>query len=332
MTTQHRHKGLRIAVLANTRSGKGRYQRQKFDKKFAQIIKDIHDSAQCANELTLYITANLNEIITAGKNIQQQKTDIIAIFGGDGAIQKTITRLATAYQDEPLPPIVLLRGGTMNNVARSFAAKGSPDKRLRLFAQNAKSDNLQKFPRATMDINGELGFMYGFGLPARFIEMYDEAGAGPLNALKMIFVVIFSAIFHGKTAQRLFAPLYGQFTIDGKKMPFQRAFGLLAETIPNLALGFQITYRALEALDQGKTAHAILANVRPLRLITKIFHILLRKPFSSPNLVNDIVTKVIYEPEQPFAYMLDGDIFQHTDPTRPLAMTKGPTIDFIWYK
>ena len=51
---------------------------------------------------------------------------IIAVHGGDGTLHRTITALGRAFGDDPIPPIAILCGGTMNVVATSLGIRERP--------------------------------------------------------------------------------------------------------------------------------------------------------------------------------------------------------------
>lgn len=327
-------KGLKIALLANPHSGKGAYVRQGLDRRFQKLAQQINQTPERfgGNQVEIFVTESLTDINHVGTKLRQENFDIIALYGGDGAIQKTLTRLWSSFPDG-LPPVLLLRGGTMNNVARSFGARGAPLKRLLHFAQNARRENLIYFRRKTMDVNGELGFMYGLGLANNFIEMYNRGGnAGPVKAFQMIFIVLAAALFHKRWRRELFTPLSGHLEVDEQKSDLAHVQALLAQTIPNLAIGFRITYRALEAFDQGKTAHAIATDRSPLRLVKYFFHILFQRPFHGRGIVNDLVSTIDFYPTEPCRYMIDGDIFNHSHYQKPISMAEGPEIPFVWYE
>ncbi len=56
-----------------------------------------------------------------------QGVDLIAICGGDGTGQIVLTTLHDRHlaAGKPTPAIVLLRGGTMNTVARNLGIEGT---------------------------------------------------------------------------------------------------------------------------------------------------------------------------------------------------------------
>ena len=61
-----------------------------------------------------------------GASCRQAPPTVIAVHGGDGTLHKTVTALDRAFGDDPLPPIAILCGGTMNVVATSLGMRERP--------------------------------------------------------------------------------------------------------------------------------------------------------------------------------------------------------------
>jgi diacylglycerol kinase family enzyme len=100
--------------------------------------------------------------------------DVLGISGGDGTNHVTITGFLEAYADETLPPIALLRGGTMNTVANSLGVpRGGPDGLLRDLAAryaNRTSRPLRSVERHVMRVGPHVGFLFGTGAIHGFLS------------------------------------------------------------------------------------------------------------------------------------------------------------------
>ena len=62
----------------------------------------------------------LDEIADIAREFRGSGIDILGIDGGDGTIHHTISAFIPIYGDAGLPPIAILRGGTMNTIANSL--------------------------------------------------------------------------------------------------------------------------------------------------------------------------------------------------------------------
>ena len=69
-----------------------------------------------------------------------------------------------AWDDSPYPQILLLRGGTMNTVAKNLKLWGKPRKLLKQAVQRLRAgDGLRTKTRWMLVVNGRLGFWFGNG-------------------------------------------------------------------------------------------------------------------------------------------------------------------------
>src|SRR5687767_13928987 len=63
----------------------------------------------------------------------------IAVHGGDGTLHKSLSALVRAWRGRPLPPIAVLRGGTMIVVVSSLGLAGRPEAVVADLAAAARS-------------------------------------------------------------------------------------------------------------------------------------------------------------------------------------------------
>ena len=78
----------------------------------------VGDKASCKE------TEDLDDLRRVAEEFKTRDIDILAINGGDGTNHCTLTTFLQVYREKPLPKIALLRGGTLNTVARSVGVKG----------------------------------------------------------------------------------------------------------------------------------------------------------------------------------------------------------------
>lgn len=147
----------------------------------------VEAARRAASEMTaphnLYITSTLSEL---DKVCVELVNDVdcaaVAVAGGDGTLHHVLTRLTAVFLQRGvrLPPIVVLPLGTMNIVATALGLpSNSSSTLLRRAARCVESGRIPFVERRSLNINGEVGFIYGAGLPARILEMYYEMSGRP---------------------------------------------------------------------------------------------------------------------------------------------------------
>ena len=62
---------------------------------------------------------SIDALYRIAEDFRRDAVDVLAISGGDGTNTVTLTGFMDVYGSNPLPQVALLRGGTMNTVARS---------------------------------------------------------------------------------------------------------------------------------------------------------------------------------------------------------------------
>ena len=100
----------RIVVIVNPHSGKNKRNPHHIER-FRQIL---------GSKGTLIAPTSLDDLEVQLRSIKQEKIDVLCINGGDGTIHKNISILFQVYGDEPWPKLAILKGGTMNNIARNI--------------------------------------------------------------------------------------------------------------------------------------------------------------------------------------------------------------------
>src|SRR5438128_2499711 len=68
----------------------------------------------------LEVTNSLEDLSRVACEFRDQRIGILAINGGDGTISRTLTAFIHEYDGLPLPKVVLLRGGTINVLAKNL--------------------------------------------------------------------------------------------------------------------------------------------------------------------------------------------------------------------
>src|SRR5688572_29799948 len=134
----------------------------------------------------LFYTSNEIELQEAARQLADQSVPRVALIGGDGTASHTLTALWRAYADRPLPAIALLRGGTMNTVARSLGVSPRGPATLLRRALTAWLEERPRYiARNALQVGDRLGFLFGTGLMYGWLAEYYARGDGnptPLTA------------------------------------------------------------------------------------------------------------------------------------------------------
>src|SRR5208337_697934 len=143
-----------ISVILNPNARKFRRGRSSIDS-----YTDIEYKG-----LRIFVPADLNELEKITLSLALNKPDYICIGGGDGTIHLVITMLIRSFINQIIPPILILREGTMNNVARSISLKGKgPNKIIKLIRSLENDKSFQIYTRDTIKINNNYCFLFGTG-------------------------------------------------------------------------------------------------------------------------------------------------------------------------
>lgn len=151
--------------------------------------------------------------------------------------------------DTPLPQILIIPIGTMNNLATTIGLTRHPAVKLaELFAAKLRENRPLDVTHLTpLKINDEYGFLYGTGLPVNFLQKYyeDPKKRGRKRALKVILATlgneIASLVTFRKSRQILTRPVHAKITLpEGNEppvAPLMTHTGILCASIDQVGLG-----------------------------------------------------------------------------------------------
>jgi diacylglycerol kinase (ATP) len=269
---------------------------------------------------------SFEELDSMAADIRRSPPTVIAVHGGVGTLHKTVTALGRAFGADPLPPIAILCGGTMNVVATSLRIRERPSVFLTsIVAADRNGPPLERIRRRCLRIGDELGFLFGSGLPANFLaEYYGSGEYGPARAAWLLARAFFSALWHGPFIQRLFKRFEGSVRVDGTLLEQTAFVGLMAGTVREVGLGFKLVHRADDDPERfGVLAmhSAVLSLAFDVRAVQTGRGIAPRRAFSAVASQMDIQPK-----NGGMAYTIDGDLYRTHE---SVAISLGPHIDFL---
>ena len=198
---------LNALLIANASSGSGEHTRH-----LSLPGRWIRDPA----------TVSAEEVRTA---------DLVALFGGDGTMQMTLSQILRELPVSELPPVAVMPFGTTNMNAKALNQAQSRKKTVAELEKAIRTGELRIKPRALVSVdNGErpeYGFFFGMGVIAQVVERWnEERKPGALtNQLRSLWAMI-TGLSNVSSAT--------QISIDGEPSAI---YGLLASTLDRLLFG-----------------------------------------------------------------------------------------------
>lgn len=314
-----------VAVLANPYSGMNTNRAG-----LATVI-----GAYLATPRWCYAPDTLTKLDAAAAEIVRRCPDVVAVAGGDGMAHQALTRLIREHADQPgypMPQILILPTGTMNNVATTLGLMHRPADQLaqRVAAKISSGAPFDTTHLAPMRVGDEFGFMYGAGLPVTILRRYNEAGAGgPRTVVKTVLRLILNetlaTITFGRCRQGLFPLLPAQVEAiengEFRTLPCPSFTAVLAGTIETCGVGC----KALPLARQEPREFMVRATTLNFWGFAALLGPLWAgMPLPWTHDARTARARVTYE--TPTVAMLDGDFLE---PCRTADISTGPLLTFV---
>jgi hypothetical protein len=231
-----------VAVVTNPNAGKNT-PRAGLGKVIASIL---------ATPRWTYNPETLSALEGTAKELNRDRPDILVIAGGDGSVHQTLSKVLLEHErspETPLPQILVIPIGTMNNLATTIGLTRLPAVKLaeRLAAKIRENQPLDLTHVTPLKINDEYGFLYGTGLPVNFLQKYyeDPTQRGAKRAIKVMLATlgneIASLVTFRKSKQILTRPVHAKITLPAGNeppvAPFMTHTGILCASIDQVGLG-----------------------------------------------------------------------------------------------
>jgi diacylglycerol kinase family enzyme len=273
----------------------------------------------------LYQTGHRDELIALAEHCLKCDLPVLGINGGDGSIHAVLTAFVSVYGNRKLPRFLILRGGTMNTVAKSLGLSGSPDSILRRWIDSQRKGKVKVRRQATLNVNGSIGFIAGTGVVTRFLDRYYEGGrTGAIKALSMVGTIVPGAIFGSKSVKSMFSPAPISVTYEGQDLGKEAYTAVLASTVREVGLGFKLTARCYE---KPGSFHLIAADIPPLALVPRIFHLWTGKNPNHPGFLHHGPSRTAtIKHNGHIRWMMDGDMYETE---KDLVISMGPMVEVV---
>ncbi|MGC3996033.1 MAG: diacylglycerol kinase family protein [Anaeromyxobacter sp.] len=269
------------------------------------------------------------ELDRAVARLKAARIDLLGVNGGDGTGHHVMTAFARAYGDEPLPRLLLLRGGAMNTVAHGQGITGGPEAILRdVLARRRKGLPLRTVDRDLLRIEADgeparFGFIFGTGVVVTFLEAYYATGRPtPLTAAGLVAQAAGSALVGGAFATALMRRDRLRVETDGEEWPDGAYLTLLAGATPDIGFGFRAFPRCDE---QPGFFHAVGVTASPLQLVFALPRIHAGRPWRRRHALDEVARELVLEAHRP-RYTIDGDLYEAR---RRVRVATGPAVEIV---
>ena len=264
------------------------------------------------------------DIQPVAEGLFSEDIDVLCICGGDGTLQHTLTALIKTFGERSLPPIAVLRGGTMNNIAFTVGNKKSAETTLSEMVRQYQKGSPFRFANLEiMKINNRYGFFFGNGLAGNFLDAYY---GGKYDGGRQVFVIIAKALLSSVTSseygRKLFAPVEVEAFADGERVPYEKYLGIIVSTAQYIGAGFRPMYRAQKGDGHF---HVIACAMSSKRFLLNLPRFYRGKPLKGGPNFDEKAKTLLIRSGKPFKYTLDGELYEDNE----VRISMGPTIRFV---
>ena len=294
-------------------------------KKFRTGIDSVSNyTIYNSSNVTVSTPESVKELKEVVKSCKLNHSDYICIGGGDGTIHLVISELITAYSPDSVPPILILKEGTMNNVARSVKLKGSGHKLLKRLLNTIEYVNIvETEERFTLKINDKYCFLFGTGYVVNFLnQVYSGLEKGFFTNI-LVGIKAAGDLFRNPKDYRIFSLTEQAIFIDGKKILINPVSGILAGTVEHIGMGLS---PLREALQSNSTFQIITIGMNPRGILRFLNKLRTGKRIKSPKYSNVFGQSILIKNKGIFEYTMDGDIYTAEN---TLKVDIGPKITLV---
>ena len=278
---------------------------------------------------TAEATQSIDDLYRVCEEFKKERIDVLGISGGDGTMHHTLTAMIRTYADEPLPPVAILRGGTMNTIARSFGIFGeTPQLTFELVDRHRRGflGSVPWLEREILQVGDKYGFIFGNGIIYNFLHEYYETGnPSPTTAAQLIMRAAGSTMVRGPLARRIYKRFRARVVADGDRWACQDFITVAAAVVEQIGLGFKPFYRVNERSD----AFALLGiHTDAVGFVAELPRILAGRPMRRDKVIDQSAREVIFESDEDLEYIIDGDTYVQGD-GQSLTLRTGPKLRFL---
>lgn len=305
----------KIPIIINPYSKYNRRMKGNTAAKYRSIGGDF---------VRIAVVRNFNELDSAAREIKKNRPPYLAISGGDGTIHQVLSRFIKIYRREPLPPIVILKGGTMNNISATIKLKGDGYQILaRLVRRLENNRPVKTYPRHTMKIGNRYCFIFATGSPIKILKAVYESDRKDIPSVIRVIIRVLNDGVLRPGSSGFFSRLRARVYMDGEELGCKDMLGIIAGTVEDIGMGFRFLYRQKKTPG---TFRVIATGVEPFVLVRNILSLRKGRALAHP-LHHDAEVKTLrIVSESPFDYTMDGDIYSADE---ALSVETGPEVKLV---
>ncbi|HET7826262.1 MAG TPA: diacylglycerol kinase family protein [Anaeromyxobacter sp.] len=270
-----------------------------------------------------------DQLEAAVERFRAARIDVLGVNGGDGTTAYVLSAFARAYGREPLPKLLLLRGGAMNTVARGNGVRGGPEGILReVLIRRRHGYPLRTRERDLLRVTADggaprYGFIFGTGIVVAFLERYYASGhPSPAMAALLVARAAGSALVNGEFARALTRREPLRVATDGDEWPDGSYLALAAGSTPDIGFGF----RAFARCDEQPGFFHAVGVVGPVAaLAMSVPRIRVGAPWRRRIAQDEVARTLVIQAERP-RFTVDGDIYAAE---RTVTVETGPGVEIV---
>lgn len=273
------------------------------------------------------VTGSVAELSDVARSFKEQEIDTLAISGGDGTISQTLTAFHRVYGSDPFPQVALLRGGNMNVLASNLGIKGTPEQILyRLIEQHSTQKPIEISQKTSLLVEGQIGFLFAHGTPARFLEKFYQNKKGSLGAAWLISKIVLSRFISPTFYRTIVTHTPTTMQVDDQPAAQKHTIAVLISSLAHMPMGPRL-FPAMSAAPPSR-AQLIAYSTDPLKASTQVPW----DAFLRPSKPSPIKTSLVGEHfrlhfDSLIPYTLDGELYH--PPSHELAFSCGPVFSFL---
>ena len=282
---------------------------------------------------SFFVTQQVREVPEAVRAALDLAPDLIVVSGGDGTLHLLMTELLHQAQGQAVPPLLVLRGGTMNIAAGNLASGKAPAREL---ATLGRAIDINAFEQGLVSIRNvaplcvqstrfdvpKYAFVFANGIAYRILREYYASGEPSPARAFTVTASILGAAFVGEEAERRFFPsLEARVFVDGELASDQPLRISVATPLSRLILWFAPFEEARAPLTDSFN---FLANFMRTGEIARHFWPLCRGTYIGPGHVCRAAREVTIVDGEGFT--LDGEVYEGSD---QVHISVGPVLSFV---
>lgn len=313
-----------IGVISNPMSGRNR-RNPGLARRLGYILGDGGELAQPGSFADLDATA---------RSFRDRGVELVCVHGGDGTLHKTLSALFGAYRtthegplgELVLPRIAILKGGTMNTLARNVGVRRRAEAMLgHVVSGHHAGVPFEVVERRMLVVDDHhCGFLFGTGVLARFLEAYYAGGdPSPRKAVSTLLRAIWGGLFGTEFGTWLMKPDPFRVRVDGRRWEAEAFAAVAAGTMADLGLGFRVFHLCLRHPEHF---HAVASTAGAVPIIGALPRIYMARDYAREGVECEVGRVLEIDHDGPIGFMIDGDFVQGGQSVR---VEVGPRVRFV---